>query len=95
MIRTFTEDERMREQYRLREEFLRTQITNQAGMEGLRRENAQLVLSHKAALEAKEAALKAQEEMRKRSVLFMKKRGIPLSEIAVALGISQEEVERL
>ena len=116
MIQTFTEDDRLREQYRLVEEFLRTRKTDLAAMEKLRREKARLVRSNKAAIKAKEkekaekeaaikarekekaekeAAIKAQEEMIKISVLFMKTRGIPASEIAQTLGMSEEEVERL
>ena len=56
MLQTFTKDDRLREQYRLREEFLRDQLTAKAETDKLRQEHLKALQEKKSAQEAEKAA---------------------------------------
>ncbi|MBF0399066.1 MAG: hypothetical protein HQK78_19990 [Desulfobacterales bacterium] len=65
MLQTFTKDDRLREQYRLHEEFLRVQRGEEAIKDKLRKQYNKALLELEKERKAKEAALKISEEERK------------------------------
>lgn len=64
MLKTFTKNDRLREQYRLYEEFLRAQRTERAEFKWLNQKYIKEQRAAKAALKAQQAAVKAQETER-------------------------------
>ena len=107
MLQTFTEDERLREQYRLNEEFLRVRRTEQAEFEMLNEKYLKATQAYLKATQAKErerlekeAAQKdregeriEKERLKKSSILSMKKLGIAKEEISQSLNIPLSDVE--
>ena len=61
MLQTFTKNDKLREQYRLHEEFLRVQSTERAVNKELNKAYLLIQKAHKREKEEKEAALKAKE----------------------------------
>ncbi len=84
MLQIFTKDDRLREQYRLHEEFLRVQRTEQARMEMLNKK----YIKEK---QAKESALKAQEQERLEKTAALKAHESALKAQKSAL----QEVEKI
>ena len=81
MLQTFTEDDRLREQYRLQEEFIRAQRTEQARTDRLVEQYNKEKLEKKAALKAKKQAIKAQEKERLEKEAALKAQKAALQEV--------------
>ncbi|MCP4349506.1 MAG: hypothetical protein GY795_28830 [Desulfobacterales bacterium] len=108
MLREFTEDERLREQYRLHEEWLRNQRSSERAMketlESLQKEMRKKA-EKKIEAEKKKAEKKIEAEKKKaeaekkklqsRSVLALRKAGESDKSIAESLGMSQNEVKKI
>ena len=99
MLESFTKEDHLRERYRVQEEFLRAQRTQKEISKEMKKNYLFVVNAHKkekaekeAALKAKESALKAQADLKKRSIAFMKKQGISPEEIADILRMSLQDV---
>ncbi len=93
MLQTFTKNDKLREQYRLHEEFLRVQRTEKALAKKLKQDYMSILKAHKKEKQAKEAALQAKADLTKKSVVFMKKHGTSPEEISQILNIPLEQVE--
>ncbi|MBF0228548.1 MAG: PD-(D/E)XK nuclease family transposase [Desulfamplus sp.] len=65
MLQTFTKDDRLREQYRLHEEFIRVQRGEEARKERLKQQYNKALLDLEQAVKAKEQERKAKEQERK------------------------------
>ncbi|SLM33136.1 conserved hypothetical protein [Desulfamplus magnetovallimortis] len=88
MLKTFTKDDRLREQYRLREEFLRVQSTERELSKKLKQDYLFITSAYKKEKAEKEAAI----ELIKKSIAFMHKKGSSPEEIAEILNIPLEDV---
>jgi len=109
MLQTFTKDDRLREQYRLHEEFLRVKRGEEARKEKLKQQYEialQELEEVKRAKEeerkakeeerrAKEEALKRNEDIERISVLSLKKAGYSNEEIAKMLTIPFSKIESI
>lgn len=102
MLQTFTKDDRLREQYRLHEEFIRVQRGEEARKERLKQqykialeELEELKRLKEEERKAKEEVLQKHEELKRVSVLSFKKAGYSNEAIAEMLNISLAEVENI
>ncbi|MBF0242978.1 MAG: hypothetical protein HQK64_10965 [Desulfamplus sp.] len=109
MLQTFTKDDRLREQYRLHEEFIRVQRGEEARKERLKEQYHTALIelekerkAKEAALrkneeerKAKEEALKKNEELQRISVLSLRKAGYSNDKIAEMLTISLKKVNAI
>ena len=93
MLQTFTRDDHLRERYRLQEEFLRVRKTEQFELEMVNEKYLKEKQAKEAAQKDREATLKEVANLKKSSILFMKKLGIAKEEISQSLNIPQADVE--
>ncbi len=105
MLHTFTENDRLREKYRLHEEWLRVRRGEEAQRKKLekallqerlakKQEQAAMEIAFKQERAAKEAALKKIHEMEKRSIILMRKTGHSDEEIETLLEIPLEKIKK-
>ena len=105
MLHTFTENDRLREKYRLHEEWLRVRRGEEAQRKQLekallqerlakKQEQAAMEIAFKQERAAKEAALKKIHEMEKRSIILMRKTGHSDEEIETLLEIPLEKIKK-
>ena len=94
MLHTFTENDRLREKYRLHEEWLRVRRGEEAQRKQLEKALLQERLAREQERAAKEAALKKMDEMEKRSIILMRKTGHSDEEIATLLEIPLEKIKK-
>lgn len=109
MPQTFTKDDRLREQYRLHEEFLRVQRGEEARKEKLKQQYHTALLelekerrakqeerkAKEEALRVKDAALKNSEEIQRVSIIYLRKAGYSNGEISKMLNIALTKVESI
>ena len=102
MLQTFTKDDRLREQYRLHEEWLRVKRTEESRKQRLieqykkeKKAREQEKLAREQEKLAKEAALQKSAEIQRRSVLSLKKAGHSNEEISLLLDIPLVAVESI
>ena len=98
MLQTFTKNDKLMEQYRLHEEFLRVQSTDRAVNKELNKAYLLIQKAHKrekeekeAALKDKEAALKAKEAALKDKEAALKAKEAALKDKDVALKTQEKE----
>ncbi|SLM33088.1 hypothetical protein MTBBW1_880002 [Desulfamplus magnetovallimortis] len=92
MLKTFTKDDRLREQYRLHEEFLRVQSTERELSKKLKQDYLFITNAYKNEKEARQKEKEAAIELTKKSIAFMQKKGSSPEEIAEILNIPLEDV---
>lgn len=109
MLSTVTKDDRLREQYRLHEEFMRVQRGEEARKEKLKRQYSKALLDLEKAVKAKEEerkakeqerkakeeALKQKEEVERISIVSFRKAGYSNEEIVKMLNISLQKVQSI
>ncbi|MBF0226134.1 MAG: Rpn family recombination-promoting nuclease/putative transposase [Desulfobacterales bacterium] len=94
MLQTFTKDDKLREQYRLHEEWLRVQRTEAALKEKLKKQYMDALRVIQQERQAKEQERRAKEDIQKRSILTLKQMGLSNDNIVNALNIPLVEVEK-
>lgn len=93
MLQTFTEDDRLREKYRLQEEFIRAQRTEQAKYARITEKYKAALKAEKAALKAEKSALQKIDKFKHDTIQKMKEQGDSKEKIASLLDIPLTEVE--
>ncbi|GEM_PF-2181479 len=92
MLSEFTEDERLREQYRLHEAWLRDQRSSERTLRELKES---LLKERRMRKKAEKKAESEKKNLERRSVLALRKAGESDKSIAELLGISENEVKRI
>ena len=92
MLNTFTKDDRLREQYRVREAFLRDQQTAQAEMKRLKKAEKAAKEAEKKAKQAENKERSEKEQILAKYIKFMHDTGSTREKIAEALNISIDVV---
>ncbi|SLM33093.1 hypothetical protein MTBBW1_880007 [Desulfamplus magnetovallimortis] len=93
MLKTFTKDDRLREQYRLHEEFLRVQSTERELSKKLKQDYLFTTNAYKKEKEERKAALKEKETALKEKETALKEKETTLKEKETALKEKEAAIE--
>ncbi|CAN2044519.1 transposase [Candidatus Magnetomoraceae bacterium gMMP-1] len=91
MLQELIDDDMVRTQYRLHQDWLRDQIS----MEREKKEHEHKMREQKKAMQEKDKAMQAKDKAIKRSIFALKKTGQSDKDIAEIVGMSEDEVKKI